>query len=594
LLVAIPLRVAALPERVGSEFQVDSYTAGGQQDPALACTTSNDFVVAWTAPASSPGASSVIVQRENASGSALGPRYEAPAGSCANGCPVAPPEHPSLCRAGDGFVVVWERAYAADGDGSGVFGQRFDSTGAPRGTEFQVNSYTPGYEYAASVACEDDGDFVAVWQRENAADLGIFGRRFASAGNAVGTEFRADTVFTAYRTDPRAAIGASGAFVVVWTSGDYTNGPDGDGLAVAARRYDSAGTAQGAEFVVNTYTRGYQQRPAVAALADGFVVAWESGDYYVMRDGSYSGVFARRLSSTALPIGGEFQINNHTDGYQQRPAVAGDGAGGFAVAWQSGDVYGPHDGSYAAVFARRFLSTGSPQGTEFQANTYTLGDQSYPSICADDLGSFVVAWTSIGQDGDEQGIFGRAHVVSDVTGHVRYYVDDRPVPDVDVALLGGPEPAALSNDAGGFHFDAATGGTRALRPSKNGGVNGAVTSLDSAWATQFRLQLRELDEFQQLACDVTGNGTISSLDAARILQFKVGIIDRLPVAQTCGSDWLFLPNPASAPNQSLIQPGTTAATCTPGGISFSPLATPVHAQDFKAILFGDCTGNWKP
>src|SRR5262249_31929324 len=149
-----------------------------------------------------------------------------------NGCPTAPPQHPSLCRAGGGdFVVVWERAYGADGDGSGVFGQRFDSSGAPRGTEVQVNSDTPGYEYAAAGPCENDGDFVAVWQRENGLDLGIFGRRFASAGNSVGTEFRADTVFAAYRTDPRVAIGASGAFVVVWTSGNYTNGTDGDGLA---------------------------------------------------------------------------------------------------------------------------------------------------------------------------------------------------------------------------------------------------------------------------------------------------------------------------------------------------------------------------
>jgi hypothetical protein len=135
---------------------------------------------------------------------------------------------------------------------------------------------------------------------------------------------------------------------------------------------------------------------------------------------------------------------------------------------------------------------------------------------------------------------------------------------------------------------------RTLRPSKSGDLNGAVTSLDAAWAGQFRVGLRDLDAMQQLACDVTGNGTISSLDVARILQLKVGIIDRLPVAETCDSDWIFLPDPASAPNQSLIQPAITATTCAQGAISFNPLMSPVHAQDFTAILFGDCTGNWKP
>jgi hypothetical protein len=34
--------------------------------------------------------------------------------------------------------------------------------------------------------------------------------------------------------------------------------------------------------------------------------------------------------------------------------------------------------------------------------------------------------------------------------------------------------------------------------------------------------------------------------------------------------------------------------CQPGGIDYQPLTPPAFDQDFTAILFGDCTGNWHP
>jgi hypothetical protein len=91
---------------------------------------------------------------------------------------------------------------------------------------------------------------------------------------------------------------------------------------------------------------------------------------------------------------------------------------------------------------------------------------------------------------------------------------------------------------------------------------------------------------------VTGNGTISSLDVARIRQFEVGMITRLPVAEQCDSDWAFVPAPAVVPNQSVVSPDASGGSCVVGEIDYSPLDTPTELQDFVAVLFGDCTGNW--
>src|SRR6187401_1077363 len=72
----------------------------------------------------------------------------------------------------------------------------------------------------------------------------------------------------------------------------------------------------GSEFQVNTHTTDPQNNQSVAAGANGdFVVVWQSDG----QDGSSDGVFARRFSSTGAPLGGEFQVNTHTDDYQGDP-----------------------------------------------------------------------------------------------------------------------------------------------------------------------------------------------------------------------------------------------------------------------------------
>jgi len=106
--------------------------------------------------------------------------------------------------------------------------------------------------------------------------------------------------------------------------------------------------------------------------------------------------------------------------------------------------------------------------------------------------------------------------------------------------------------------------------------------------------LRGLSPMAQLACDTSGNGTLSAFDAAFILQSLVGLVPGLPVTGTCGSDWAFVPMPVSAPNQRLIQPQLTSGNCQHGAIALEPLAGNTSGQNFAGILFGDCTGNWQP
>ena len=179
-------------------------------------------------------------------------------------------------------------------------------------------------------------------------------------------------------------------------------------------------------------------------------------------------------------------------------------------------------------------------------------------------------------------------------GVIRYYRGAAlPVPNVAIELRG---PVALSGTTAADGQYALTGVPEAncrIAPRKSGDQRNAVSALDAAYILQAVAGTRTLDARQTLAGDVTGDGTLSALDATRILQRVVGALAEFPAAQGCGSDWLFAPVPAGAPNQSLVPPALAGGTCEPGAILFAPIAADAVGQDFRALLIGDVTGNWQ-
>jgi hypothetical protein len=86
---------------------------------------------------------------------------------------------------------------------------------------------------------------------------------------------------------------------------------------------------------------------------------------------------------------------------------------------------------------------------------------------------------------------------------------------------------------------------------------------------------------------------VSALDAARILQLTVGLLPEFDAVNACGSQWLFVP-PPSVPGQTATQPTLSNGACQPGAVAYASLPGDLTGQDFRAVLIGDCTGNWQP
>jgi hypothetical protein len=375
---------------------------------------------------------------------------------------------PSIAVAADGsFVIAWSSSYQEGGPGvgAGIYAQRYDAAGAPRGTEFRVNVEPTFSQETPAMACDRDGAFVAAWWDRglagppNVPGRGIQARRFDASGSPLGGDF----LVTATRAQPRVAMAANGRFVVAW----YVVA--GGGSDVAAQPFDADGTPAGPAIVVNTYTVGDQLLPDVASDAAGnFVVVWE--DRYP-RDGSFAGVFARRFDSSGHPVAAEFQVNTYTPGNQAAPTIAMAPAGEFVVAWR-----GPGPASYhAAVLAQRFDRSGNPVGAEFVANSTTSSDQfvGRGGVAMDANGNFVVVWKQdsgfgnlFGQrfsaagarrgaefriDTGPPGIRGLPVVGSDAVGNFvttwdDYSVGDGDLPAVLARRFGGLEPTSLRVD----------------------------------------------------------------------------------------------------------------------------------------------------
>ncbi|WP_018341894.1 T9SS type A sorting domain-containing protein [Cytophaga aurantiaca] len=284
-------------------------------------------------------------------------------------------------------------------------------TMTPQGAEFRVNTYTTSNQSPIYVgapidqmenpvsktsAMDANGNFVITWQSTNQAGASsgydIYAQRYDAAGVAQGAEFLVNTYTTNQQFFPTIGMDASGDFVIAWQSvGQIAS----SGYDIYAQRYNASGVAQGTEFRVNTNTPRSQTSPAVAMDNSGnFVVAWSS--YNQVSTGSYDDVYLQRYDAAGVVQGTEVLVNTYTTKTQQLTSVAMDPTGNFVVTWQSYHQNGAY--SNLDIYAKRYNASGVVQGAAFLVNTgTTYNTQSYASVDMDATGNFVIAWQSNNQ-----------------------------------------------------------------------------------------------------------------------------------------------------------------------------------------------------
>ena len=381
----------------GAEFLVNTTTGNNQTEVTTAMDANGNFVVVYSADGGQDGnGKGIYAQRYNAAGVAQGAEFRV------NTTTAGDQKAASVAMDSNGdFVVTWTSS-TQDPDGSaGIYAQRYNASGVAQGAEFRVNVTTTLAQDQSAVAMDASGNFTVAWKdASSAANADIFARRYDAAGTALSSEFRVNTDTTNNQDKATIAMNGSGAFVIAWKS---KNPLDGSGTGVFAQRYDSAGVAQGGEILVNTTFSGNQDKPSAAMTADGrFVIAWVSGND---QDGDMNGVFAQRFDASGVKQGGEFQVNTDTVDNQDVPAIAIDGSGSFTIVWSSN----LQDGANKGIYAQSYAADGSAILGAVLVNTTTAGTQDQPSIAMRANGDFVIVWNGNGP-GDAAGVFGQRYL----------------------------------------------------------------------------------------------------------------------------------------------------------------------------------------
>ena len=284
---------------LGGEFRVNTWTNSDQLEPVLAALPDGGFLVAWHSYGQDGSAYGVYAQRFGAAGAAVGGEFrvnETTAGNQAIPGIAALPD--------GGWVVAWvsevANAWPEDRD---VYVRRYTSEGTPLSGEMRVNAHTVEDQGFPGVAALAGGGFVVVWhsQPQDGDGYGVYAQRFDSAARPLGGEFRVNTTTELPQLLPTVAALDDGGFVVCWSTGYtwYEGWPDD--MDLYGQRFDADGQTVGEEFRINTFEPRDQSRAALVPLDDGgFLAAWGSiGD-----DLEWLVARAKRF----LPDGGEYNV----------------------------------------------------------------------------------------------------------------------------------------------------------------------------------------------------------------------------------------------------------------------------------------------
>ncbi len=405
--------------RTGNEFRVNTTTGGNQSDASITSLASGGFIITWTDLSASGGdtsGASIRAQMYDASGTAVGSEF------LVNTATAGAQDRSTVTGlASGGFVVSWTDASLTGGDanGTGVKAQIYDASGARVGGEFLVNTQTTNNQGDSSITALSSGGFVVSWGDTSLlgtdrSGSGVKAQIYSASGVKLGGEFLVNTTTTADQITPSLTSLSNGGFIATWADGSRLGG-DTSGYGIKAQMFSASGAKVGVEFLVNTSALNNQTQPVIASLASGkFVASWTDGSG--LNGDTTTSVKAQVFNADGTRSGGELLVNTTTFATQQQPTITALPTGGFAISWGDNSIrFGDYSGF--AIKTQFFDDNGTKVGTEFQVNTATLGNQDAPTITALASGALVISWTDAsGIGGDASGTGIKAQIIAPTTG----------------------------------------------------------------------------------------------------------------------------------------------------------------------------------
>jgi hypothetical protein len=362
----------------------------------------------------SDGAGNLVATWVDASGNVLARRFTSSGAPIGDPIQIAPASSgmlraPSVAANASGqFTIAWlsigkygpPHRFQRTATQATVHARTFSADGAPNVADVQIANAGPydSYLSSASVAMDDDGDFVVGWATNNTS-VGVPGpyastcvgenqALYARAYNAAGTprtslltlsqkwSHTCNLVDNLAFLAPKVGMDGVGNFTVLWSNIDELSSGMPSSRPVFVRSYSADGVAKGK--AVKVTTPSTMNQPAVLAENRNgqYTVAW--GDYSSTSANGLD-VYARSYKPGDVPASDTVLATSDLQAQSQMPAVAIDATGNFAV----GAISGTFEAQHPVQISLRLFA---PDGTPLSAST-TIPVDTYNATVAVALGA---------------------------------------------------------------------------------------------------------------------------------------------------------------------------------------------------------------
>ncbi|HCS71556.1 MAG TPA: hypothetical protein DIW51_16475, partial [Rhodospirillaceae bacterium] len=240
-----------------------------------------------------------------------------------------------------GFVIAIDQQDPGIATGQDVTARVFGPNGAPVTGEFLLGSSPIPATQGTELAALPGGGFVAVWTDNTDGDNDLFAQVYDNSGTPLGAEFAVavNQGGGTQQDQHEVATLSNGNFAVAWRTDDIASGDNDGNGGIGLRIFGPDGTPVTGDLLANTDITGHQNEPSIAALPDGgFVVSWSTNDIAI--DGDGTAIRAQRFDAAGAKVGTEFTVNENTAGNQQQSAIAADADGNLIAVFRQSDPVG--------------------------------------------------------------------------------------------------------------------------------------------------------------------------------------------------------------------------------------------------------------
>lgn len=318
----------------GDPVQVNTLVENAQHAPRIAVRNDGSFLVVWNSdePFNPPEQTflreMVRSQAFDANGNPIGGEQllsTLKPGLATGHTYVSP----TVLTNGD-YMVVWRSSKTPEVDDTSVTiqGRRVGADGQPIDGQFQINSTkSSAGEHYPAVTHLVDGGFLVAWTYAKE----VYGRRFAANGMPLGDDFQINTLAAGATSWTELATNEDGRVIVVWEDAEESGE---NGTEIRGRMFSPDLDALGNDFRINTLIAENQEEPAVASYGEsGFFVVWHSWTS-AGPDSEPRSIEGRIVSGNNEFASGQFLVNKWTETSQHIVGIGGRN-GRAAIAWHS-------------------------------------------------------------------------------------------------------------------------------------------------------------------------------------------------------------------------------------------------------------------